>query len=309
MSVSNLHSRKELLQLLEWYKIRDTLLGGNHAKIDVKKALELAAACEHPDAVWLTKLFGGRDVNTKEEAIQAFLCCENDLRALCFAAFLGGIAVEIRRSADLGDAVAQAWMACRTEGEEGFRWAEKSAAQGERNGFYALGCCWEFGDGCEEDKERAKENYSRAVELGYHSAMAGLGVLLDKMDPQKFLWLGKAATFSNAIQFMSEMEDRMRDFHSGTGGHPNVVFAIGRALKGQINGETRTIFGNARGFETYITSANQAVDFYEVQLESCRKAVDVWIVVAVRNNVVRDIRKMIAMMIWDEREEAKYNNL
>jgi hypothetical protein len=51
-------------------------------KQDVKKALELAAVCNHPDAVWLTNLFAGRDVNTEEEARDVFRGCENDPRAI-----------------------------------------------------------------------------------------------------------------------------------------------------------------------------------------------------------------------------------
>jgi hypothetical protein len=46
---------------------------------------------------------------------------------------LGGTGEEIRRAADLGDAFAQARMARKT-GEDSFQLAEKSAAQGEREG-------------------------------------------------------------------------------------------------------------------------------------------------------------------------------
>jgi hypothetical protein len=45
----------------------------------------------------------------------------------------------LRRSAELGFAFAQAWMAGRTEGEEKFKFAQLAAAQGERDGFSWLG--------------------------------------------------------------------------------------------------------------------------------------------------------------------------
>jgi hypothetical protein len=93
----------------------------------IKKALALAAVCQHPNAVWLAELFGGRDVASAEEAREVFLGCEKDPRALCFAGWLDDID-EIRQAAVLGDAFAQAWMAGGTDGEECFRWAEKSAA-------------------------------------------------------------------------------------------------------------------------------------------------------------------------------------
>jgi hypothetical protein len=66
------------------------------------------SVCEHPNAVWLAKLFGGHDVASREEARQVFLSCENDPRAHCFAGLLGGMPDEFSRVADLGDAFAQA---------------------------------------------------------------------------------------------------------------------------------------------------------------------------------------------------------
>jgi hypothetical protein len=74
-------------------------------------------------------LFGGLVVITGEEVREVFLGCENDPRARCFAV-LGYKDVEIRQAADLCDAFAQAEMARQTDDEERFRWAEKSAAQG-----------------------------------------------------------------------------------------------------------------------------------------------------------------------------------
>ncbi len=142
---------EDLQQLLAWYKIRDTLLGENRTKQEVKQALDFASVCGHPNAVWLTKLFDGREVASREEASQIFLGGENDPRALCFAALFRGPVDEIRRAADLGDAFAI------TFDEEGFRWAEKSSAQGERDGFLQLGIFYQFGLGCENDPERAQE--------------------------------------------------------------------------------------------------------------------------------------------------------
>jgi hypothetical protein len=80
----------------------------------VKKALQLAFVCDHPNAVWLTKLFDGRDIASGEEARGVFLGCKNDPRAVCFAGLLGGPIDEVDRGADLGDAFAQAWMAGQT---------------------------------------------------------------------------------------------------------------------------------------------------------------------------------------------------
>jgi hypothetical protein len=114
---------------LDGHKIRDTLLGQNCFEQDIKKALKLASVCDHPNAVWLTKLFDGRDFVSRAEARQVFLGCENDPRALCFAGFIIRDDDEIHRAADLGDAFAQAVIAKENVGgNESFCWAKKSAA-------------------------------------------------------------------------------------------------------------------------------------------------------------------------------------
>ena len=45
-------SSEDLALKLEWYEIRDVLFGDNYKNQDVKRALELAATCRHPE--WLT---------------------------------------------------------------------------------------------------------------------------------------------------------------------------------------------------------------------------------------------------------------
>jgi hypothetical protein len=300
-------SPEHLQQLLAWYKVRDSLLGENRFKQDIQKALVLASVCGHPNAVWLTKLFGGRDIASREEARRLFLSCKNDPRALCFAGFLGvDDFEEIRRAADLGDAFAQAWMAWQSDGEESFRWAEESAAQGERDGIYNFGYCFRVGTGCEQDAERAKAHYLVAAELGHVYAMVDVGKLFAKNDPRRFIWLGRAAANGDSCSFLSEMRHQIHNFGFGTG-HANLVFVIGRAMKGHIDNEERTIFGRSvSNFNACIDLSNEALNFYEFQLQSYRKAVDSWTIVGLKNRVVKDIRKMIGKMIWDAREEAAY---
>jgi TPR repeat protein len=97
------------------------------------------------------------------------------------------------RAAELGDAFAQAEMAWKNVHGEGFRWAEKSAGQGERDGFFMLGVCCRGGLGCEQDVKRAKESFLVSAELGHVCAMVRLGELLEKDDPQRLMWFGRAA--------------------------------------------------------------------------------------------------------------------
>jgi hypothetical protein len=193
----------------------------------------------------------------------------------------------------------------RSSTKERFQWTEKSVAQGERDGFFLLGCCHRDGVVCERNVERAKENFLIAAELGHVDAMINFEVFLEKTDPQRFVWLGKVAASWSYKPFLCEMEEQMRNFNSGSG-RANVVFVIGRALKGHIDIEKQAIFDSNEEFDTRIGPTNQALLFYNFQLESYRKAVDAWTLVGIRCNVMKDIRKMIAKMIWESREDAKY---
>jgi TPR repeat protein len=165
--------------------------GQNCCNQDIKKALELACLCEHPNAVWLTKLFAGREVASREEARQVFLGREYDPRALSLAGVLVRDFGEIGRAADLGDGLALAEMAEETDGKERFLWAEKCASQGERDGFFWLGYCFGEGIGCLKDAEKAKENFLLASELDHVHAIVHVGELLDEDDPQRFVWFDK----------------------------------------------------------------------------------------------------------------------
>jgi hypothetical protein len=155
---------------LEWYKIRDTLFpetapDTNEEDDDlyeepvpnISLALELAASCKHPDAVWLTEVCAGKNVKTKKTPNVCFLLwAKNDARALCFAFMLncpvlGDPVALLRKSALLGNAFAQGWMARIVKGEDEFKFAELAAAQGERDGFRSLAWCYQNGTGCEMD--------------------------------------------------------------------------------------------------------------------------------------------------------------
>jgi hypothetical protein len=176
-------------QLLLWYAVRDTLFGQNFKKQDVKKALELAAACEHEDARWLSDFCRRKGANEGWQLRRDFLKEVNDVRALCFGAAWVGDEELMRQSADMGYAFAQAWMASRTRGEESLEWARRAAKQGERDGFRRLG---------------TQEGYLRAMELGCVESMCAYATMLPATDPQRFVWLGRAAALGASFRFREE---------------------------------------------------------------------------------------------------------
>ena len=300
----------DLALQLCWYDIRDLLFGRNQVKQDLKRALELASSCAHPDAVYITDLFAGKSLNTREELQAVFLeQGENDSRALCFSALImdsdGQDRSCLRQSAELGFAFAQAVMASgsvkmRTD-KRNLYFAQNAALQGERDGFHMLGICFEYGEGCEKNMEKAKENYRLASNLGHVAAMRSYGHLLEDSDSQHWVWLGRAASRgSNVIDFTKRFSKHLKSLFSDAES-ASVLFEIGRGLKGYFNSNS---FGSSFRLDFSIPPAILVIDFYIAQLAACRKSVDTWSLVGIRYGVVKDIRIMIGLMIWESRDFA-----
>jgi hypothetical protein len=73
------------------------------------------------------------------------------------------------------------------------------------------------------------------------------------------------------------------------------MFAIGQALQGHVNEKARTTFSKLIG------RAKQAIAFYEAQIKGTKDAMHAWTQVGIKLKVVKDVRKLIAKMIWDSR--------
>lgn len=68
----------------------------------------------------------------------------------------------------------------------------------------------------------------------------------------------------------------------------------------------RDAFGESYNFEEREDAALAACKFYELQIKATKDAMLTWSLVGVRLKVVKDVRKMIARLIWDARDEARY---
>ena len=59
-------------------------------------------------------------------------------------------------------------------------------------------------------------------------------------------------------------------------------------------------------FEYLVGPATQAVAFFEMQIDSCRFAVNAWTLFAIRFGIQKGIRRLIGNLIWKARVDAKY---
>ena len=126
--------------------------------------------------------------------------------SLCFAALLSWPVDEalLRHYAILGYPFAQARMARLTEGNERFQFSKSAACQSEREGFYRLGVCYQDGDECKIDLEKAKACQLTAAQLGFVPSMTCFGKLLDESDPQRWFWLSRAAVVKDPSPFLQK---------------------------------------------------------------------------------------------------------
>jgi hypothetical protein len=165
---------------LEWLKIRDLFCGRNGTRCDVRRAMELALSCAHPEAKWLFSVCGL--ATSRDEAREMLLALEEeDARALCFAWMLSDENEadqneqmwRLEKAATLGCALALAELAGQRYSEDKFLLASRGAQLGERDAFSQLGIAHHFGYGCQQNLELAKHWHLRAAQLGSVHGMGG----------------------------------------------------------------------------------------------------------------------------------------
>jgi hypothetical protein len=136
--------------------------------------------------------------------------------------------------------------------------------------------------------------------------MGNLARILDDDDVLKYYWSGKQAKLGMPRSFCVSLSEQMRAFNSSERKNERVVMMIGRFVRGHVDGDKSQLFGVDFGSELFVKPAMIAVQFFEFQLQSYLDAVNCWSVIAKRKHVVKDIRLLIAKLIWEQRNDAQY---
>jgi hypothetical protein len=169
---------------------------------------------------------------------------------------------------------------------------------------------------------KAKELFSNAARKGFVSSKLIVAELFAIHEPEHFVWSARAAKkgrngtekkkqkkfslifLNEDTKLLENIKYAMQIFGEGVGS-ARVVFVIGRELKGHIDEKNKKIFHKVLLFFDF-APLNQAVKFYEFQVFEYRTAIDVWSVIGKRLNVVKDVRILIAKLVWKSRKDAKY---
>ncbi len=287
---------KEKRERIKWFHAR-TVFFGEHGVGRADEGLALARECDHEDARFLLSLFPDDAPKTSEEVVARFLEKNEDARCLCWAAMAGNRNTTslLAKSAQLGYAWAQANWLWRAPGS--LELLEKAVAQGECKAFFSLGLRLWFGDDAVQDQVRGGALLREAAALGHAEAQYQMAMTCCKRDTlERVQWLRRAAIQGHHYAYNSLLCEAPAA-NLGRGGLAGrIAFEIGAALA--------TV---EKGGQKSSQKANQAKEVVQLILlfdQSCnqaRRAVIWWMCYARKEGVAKDIRVLIADLIWDER--------
>lgn len=158
-----------------------------------------------------------RDFNKAAEWMM--LSAENGDEDAPNAAELYKNAAENMKKAESGDPKAQAEVAklytqiggsleqygSQSDFDEAYKWAQKSAAQGDLEGMYCLALCYEHGRGTPVAKTKAAATYEKAANLGHAPSQWNLAVCYlngsgyERNEVKGYMWAYQAADQGNEL--------------------------------------------------------------------------------------------------------------
>ncbi len=284
---------------IKWFHARSVFFGTDASSLS--DGLAFARDCDHEDARCLASLFPGSAPATKEEAAAVFLTHPDDARCLCWASWLDAEPrVELmQRAADMGYAWAQYKLDVFLVGKD-CDLLEKAAAQGDPDAMSRLAAV--LCSGCrspEIDMSRARLLWLEAAKLGNHDAQFNYSIYgCVPHTPEHLEWLrragvGKDTAFHVWYLLSFSVREDLKLFDDGGSGRR--VFETGGALA-VIKGWRK----NPQDAEI-TTACERAVSLFEQWCAEARRTILCWLWIAKRLDVSKDIRLLIADLLWDQR--------
>ncbi len=290
--VLRMAATEEKRERIKWYYARRTFFGFG----DFAQGLELAKHCNHEDARLLVSIFPSGAPVLAEEAAIAF-SAHTDPRCQCWWSVCSSepVAQPLLRSAEAGYAWAQ-YLVARNTGEvsSASAWLQKAVDQGEPDADVTY-CSniMETGRYAAEDEERAERALREAALLGEPNAQCELA---DMCFPHgslgQCIWLRRSATggINYALRQLVRLAGYLvESYERGASGR--IVFELGSALAvWEDDHEAKSI-----------AACQRALQLYRQWCEDARRAVFCWLWLARNMSVAKDIRIVIADLIWSEK--------
>jgi hypothetical protein len=260
----------------------------------------MARECAHPDAQWLASLFPAEGPPVSRKAMADVMRQHpSDARAVFLVwAFVRDEGAMLVRAAEMGYAPAQAQMSIDGDpGDDTFSWATRGEAQGDRRAKNVLAYCYDNGEGCERDLAKAAQLYEQAAERGCPSALYVHGKTFGPHDWRRFHYWGRAKTGQCRYALREGIIPLLPLFEAGQ---------LGRVLHVAAPALRRNVYGVAGGlYRTAVTEDDESrvtrvLQLHGAMLDRARQAIACWSVVGRRLGLVKDMRVVIAKMVWEE---------
>jgi hypothetical protein len=159
-----------------------------------------------------------------------------------------------------------------------------------------------------EDSARANACYKRAAELGNAHSQREYGLTFRDDHPEHFFWLGKAVSGGDlSVYFCDSMQRQVSAYCTNPSIHLGpLIFEIGFCLSGDgvVDVSKQKVLKEVR--QLHMRRASQALKMYASWLRLTREAIDCWTVIARRNGVAKDVRRIINVLIWESRKQGLY---
>jgi hypothetical protein len=306
-------------EAIEYYKMRDLLFGDNYQVQNIPKALELAAQCTHPEAVWLTAIFKDKSVSNRHEAknvLVSYIYRSKTLPREVGKAryFIGGLTSDYIEGNIEGNnenmvALSLGYIPARVNKHSYPHtnnmqpYLEVAVQYGERNAFYFCGVCLQYNQNIqyEIDTEHMR-CFEIAYALGCAKSAAQLANYYHQFDMCRWRYLTFAALHNNARHYLEQLDLVIPQDEEDVSNNAELGMFIGKTLNTYYDKNTRLIFGWHASKEKALIIIN----FYTQQIESCRRAIDAWTQCAWRLGIYKDLRKMIGQLVWNDRDLGLY---
>jgi|JI10StandDraft_1071094.scaffolds.fasta_scaffold1571838_1 hypothetical protein len=126
---------------------------------------------------------------------------------------------------------------------------------------------------------------------------------MPQTDPLRWSLLGRVAVKGQQAVFMRDFYSLVVEFEAGKTELLAVVYAIGRVFWGRLGaGEAL----GARCAEGRLRAAERAAAFFARQRDGAQQAARAWTLAARRLGVMRDLRLLVARLVWNARDQILY---
>jgi hypothetical protein len=288
--------------LIKWYDALDALtllVVPRH----IVTGLQMARECQHPDAMWLASLFPPGVEATQQRMREVMLQQGSDPRASYFVWTFGerDEGVLLSRAAQRGYAPAQVALAAVTKVEaERLPLHKKAAGQNDRNALFHLGRLSQRQEDC---GEKVIELIRRAAELNHQRAQVDYGhAAFGAAAWERYFWWSQAAEDGyGSYDLCVGAAQLLPSFECGECGR---ILSTAAPVMRNNREKWRTgqeTFREAINRDHYTVSQLERVfELHAAMLGRTRSAIDCWSMAGWRCGVMKDMRVMIAKMLWEE---------